>query len=119
MTTIPVCCTAKLAVAPADLETAKQIARQAADEVRLEHKQSDPGLTMELLEVPGTEPVMPEEVSRAVISLLHLLPAGLADLSLTFPGLPISSFSLETIDTTQDGITSGAYARGKAGFGLV
>ncbi len=105
MTTIPVCCTAKLAVAPADLETAKQIARQAADEVRLEHKQSDPGLTMELLEVPGTEPVMPEEVSRAVISLLHLLPAGLADLSLTFPGLPISSFSLETIDTTQDGIT--------------
>lgn len=105
ITTIPISCTAKLAVAPEDLEAAKQIARRVTDEVRFEHKESDPNLALELSETPCAEPAMPMEVSKAVISLLHLLPTGLVDLSLVFPGLPISSFSLETIDTSEGQIT--------------
>lgn len=105
ITTIPVACTAVLAVAPGDLERAKEIAKKVTEEVRFEHKESDPGLSLTLEEAPCAAPAMPMEVSQSVISLLHLLPYGLVDLSLVFPGLPISSFSLETIDTSDSRIT--------------
>lgn len=105
ITTIAVDCTAKVAVAPADLEKAKQIAARVVDEVRFEHKESDPDMALELKEAPSAASAMPEDVTYSVVSLLHMLPFGMVDASLVFPDLPISSFSLETIDTSEDQIT--------------
>lgn len=105
ITTIAVDCTAKLALAPADMEKAKAIAQRVVDEVRFEHKESDPGMTLDMTQADAAGAAMPQDVTASLITLLHLLPFGLVDTSLTFPGLPISSFSLETIDTTEDQIT--------------
>lgn len=105
VTTIPVDCTARVALAPEYLSKAEEIARRVLDEVKFEHKESDPNMTLTLNRQDHSAPAMPEEVTDKVVTLLHLLPAGLVDTSLVFPGLPISSFSLETIETTGDSIT--------------
>lgn len=105
ITTIPVSCAAKVALAPADLDKAEAIARRVVDEVRFEHKESDPGMTLDVSREPQAGPALPEDAAKAVVELLHLLPFGMVDASLVFPNLPISSFSLETIDTTEDQIT--------------
>lgn len=105
VTTIPVDCTARIALAPEHMAKAEEIARRVLDEVRFEHKESDPDMTLTLSQQAHSAPAMPEEVTDKVVTLLHLLPAGLVDTSLVFPGLPISSFSLETIETGDDSIT--------------
>ena len=105
VTTIPVDCTARIALAPEHMAKAEEIARRVLDEVKFEHKESDPNMTLTLSQQTHSAPAMPEEVTDKVVTLLHLLPAGLVDTSLVFPGLPISSFSLETIETADDSIT--------------
>lgn len=105
VTTIPVDCTARIALAPEHMAKAEEIARRVLDEVKFEHKESDPSMTLTLSQQAHSAPAIPEEVTDKVITLLHLLPAGLVDTSLVFPGLPISSFSLETIETSDDSIT--------------
>lgn len=105
VTTIPVDCTARIALAPEHMAKASEIAQRVLDEVKFEHKESDPGMTLVLRQYPHSAPSMPEEVTDKIITLLHLLPAGLVDTSLVFPGLPVSSFSLETVETSDGAIT--------------
>lgn len=105
ITTIPVSCMAEIAVAPEKLEQAAGIAKRVMDEVKFEHKESDPHMALDLKGQEEADAAMPDDVTEAVVSLLHLLPAGMVDTSLVFPGLPISSFSLETIETKESEIT--------------
>lgn len=104
-TTIPVDCTAKIALSANDLEKAREIAARVIDEVKFEHKESDPGMTLSLSETRNAAPAIPDEITGKLITLLHLLPCGLIDTSLVFPGLPVSSCCLETIETRADAIT--------------
>lgn len=104
-TTIPVDCTAKLALTAADVPKAKEIAERVLGEVKFEHKESDPNMALALEVSPAASPAIPDDVSGKLITLLHLLPFGLVDTSLVFPGLPVSSFSLEVIETRDDLVT--------------
>lgn len=104
-TTIPVDCTAKIALAAGDLEKAKAIAQRVIGEVKFEHKESDPNMLLTFSDEPQAAPAIPEEITERIITLLHLLPCGLIDTSLVFPGLPISSCTIETIETREDAIT--------------
>lgn len=104
-TTIPTDCTAKIALAAADVVKARNIAERIVGEVKFEHKESDPNMTLELSEADLTALVVPEEVANKLVTLLHLLPSGLVDTSLVFPGLPISSYCIETIETKDDAMT--------------
>ena len=104
-TTIPVSCVGRIALAAADVEKAGEIARRVVDEVRFEHKESDPNMTLDLTRAETAAPAMPEEATNAVVSLLHLLPNGMIDASLVYPNLPISSMCVETIETRDDLIT--------------
>ena len=104
VTTIPVDCTARVALAPKHMAEARKIAQRILNEVRFEHKESDPNITLTLTEKEQAAPALPAKISDQIITLLHLLPVGLVDTSLVFPGLPISSFSLETIETKSDTI---------------
>ena len=104
-TTIPVDCTARIALAPTDLAVAKEIAQRIINEVKFEHKESDPNMALSLHDVPQSAPAMPDEVTNKVVTLLHLLPCGLVDTSLVFPGLPISSYTIETIETQEDSVS--------------
>ena len=103
-TTIPVDCTARIALALEHMDKAREVAQRVLEEVKFEHKESDPNMTLSLSEKAHASPAMPEDVTDKVVTLLRLLPAGLVDTSLVFPGLPISSFSLETIETTDSSI---------------
>ena len=105
ITTIPVNAAAKIAVSAADIKKAKAIAERVVDEVKFEHKESDPHMALSLIEHNDGSTAMSADVTKDIINLLHMLPAGLVDTSLAFPGLPVSSFSLETIDTKEDYIT--------------
>ena len=105
ITTIPTSCTAKIALAGADLKAAKKIAEKIFQEVTFEHKESDPGMRLDLSSCQSTASVVPEDAGNAIVSLLYMLPFGLVDTSLVFPNLPISSYSLETIDTSETAIT--------------
>lgn len=104
-TTIPVDCTAKLALAAGDMAKAKEIAQRVIDEVKFEHKESDPNMALTLVGAAQAGPSIPEEITDKVITLLHLLPCGLIDTSLVFPGLPISSCTVETVETKENEIT--------------
>lgn len=104
-TTIPTDCTAKLALAAADVAKAREIAERVVGEVKFEHKESDPNMTLDLGEAPLSVQVVPKETTTQLVTLLHLLPSGLVDTSLVFPGLPISSYCIETIETTADAVT--------------
>lgn len=104
-TTFPTSCTGRIALAAADAERAMEIARRVIGEVKFEHKESDPGMTLDLTTADAASPAMPEDVTRAVITLLHLLPNGMIDASLVYPNLPISSMCVETIETRDDMIT--------------
>ena len=102
VTTIPVQCTAKLALRSEDVARAREIAERVVGEVKHEHKESDPGIMLVLSDEEKAAPSIPADVSDSIIKLLHMMPSGLVDTSLVFPGLPISSYSLETITTTED-----------------
>ena len=104
-TTIPVSCMAKIAVKPENIEKAKQIAQKVIKEVKFEHKESDPNMTLDISESAQAASVMPEDATKATIDLLHILPVGLIDTSLVYPNLPISSHVIETIETKEDLIT--------------
>ena len=102
VTTIPVQCTAKIALRSEDVARAREIAERVVGEVKHEHKESDPGIMLVLSDEEKAAPSIPADVSDSIIKLLHMMPSGLVDTSLVFPGLPISSYSLETITTTED-----------------
>lgn len=104
-TTIPVSCVGKIALAAGDVEKAQEIARRVVEEVKFEHKESDPNMTLDMEVGEKAAPAMPADVTKAVISLLQLLPNGLVDTSLVYPNLPISSLCLETIETKENLIT--------------
>ena len=105
ITTIPVNAAAKIALSASDIEKAKAIAERVVDEVKFEHKESDPNMLLSFTEHADSSVAISANVTKDIINLLHMLPAGLVDTSLVFPGLPVSSFSLETIDTKEDCIT--------------
>ena len=104
-TTIPVDCTAKIALATTDVAKAREIAERVVGEVKFEHKESDPDIKLGLMETLTTVAAMPADVSKAVVALLQVLPCGLIDTSLVYPNLPISSHCIETIETAEDYIT--------------
>lgn len=103
-TTIPVNATVKVAVAPEDVERLLELARTIVDEVRAEHKESDPGIKFESQVFDGAEPAIEPEAAQSIIRLLYLVPNGLINRSLVFDNLPISSCALEHIVTREDSI---------------
>lgn len=104
-TTIPVSCTAKIALQAKDIARAKEIAEKVVAEVKFEHKESDPNIVLECTEHETAGATLPAQLSKDYVKLLYVLPNGLLDTSLVFPGLPISSWSLETIDTEENKIS--------------
>ena len=104
-TTIPVFCKARVAVAPEDVSKVRDIAQRVMGEVKFEHKESDPGATLDITELGAAGRVVPEADTKAIVDLLHILPVGLVDTSLVYPNLPISSHVIETIETQEDLIT--------------
>ena len=101
-TTIPVSCKAQVAIAPEHLDKIRDIAYRVMKEIQFEHKESDPNAVLDVTEEGEAVPVIPEEATKAIIDLLHILPVGMMDMSLVYPNLPISSHCIETIETKED-----------------
>lgn len=55
------------------------------EEVKFEHKESDPNMTLSLSEKAHASPAMPEDVTDKVVTLLRLLPGRPGGYQ---PGLP-------------------------------
>lgn len=105
---IPTSCTAKIAVLPEYVPKVKKIIHRIVNEVKFEHKESDPNLSVEVTTGLSAESAIPARASKEILCLLHLLPSGLIDTSLVYPNLPISSACVESISTT-DGQISWLY----------
>jgi len=104
VTTIPINATAKIALTVADMDRAVEIAETVAAEVKREHNESDPGLTVTTARFDTAESAMERGASDSVINLLYLQPVGLVNSSLVFKGLPITSIALEVISTSENEI---------------
>lgn len=104
-TTIPVDCTAEIALDPKNVPMAKSIAARVMAEIKFEHKESDPNAVLDITQLDAAGKVIPETDTKAIIDLLHVLPIGMVDMSLAYPNLPISSHCIETIATEEDLVT--------------
>lgn len=102
--TIPTDMTAKIALDEGAVERALEIAEKVMDEVKYEHKESDPDAVLAAEVLGDAIPAMDRETTYAVVTLLYLLPVGLTGSSLVFEKLPITSNSLEMIATTENEI---------------
>ena len=104
-TTIPVACVAKISLDQKDIPRAKELTQRIIEEVKFEHKESDPNISFDITTTLSAQDVIPLEVTKNIVSLLHLLPSGLIDTSLVYPNLPISSACIETIETKENSIS--------------
>lgn len=101
-TTIPTDAVAVIAVPVEDAERALEMAKTIADEVKVEHQDSDPGITLSRARLAKVSPVIEPDAAASIITLLYLLPVGLINRSLVFENLPITSCSLEMITTAEE-----------------
>lgn len=99
-TTIPTNATAVIAVAESDVEKVLQMAKTITDEVKFEHKDSEPHIALSTARLVSVAPVIASDAASAIVTLLYLLPVGLINSSLVFAQLPVTSCSLEVITTT-------------------
>ena len=104
VTTIPVNAAARIALERSDVERALAVARCVMEEVRAEHRDSDPNMSLSFTLSDQARPCVDPQAAEAVIKLLYLQPVGLVNSSLVFPGLPITSIALEVIETFEDKI---------------
>jgi dipeptidase D len=104
VTTIPVSSTAKIALAGKDIPRAREIAERITSEMKFEHKESDPNITLKVERFDTAEAAMDRNTTDSIVTLIYLQPVGLVNSSLVFPGLPITSIALEVIETEQESI---------------
>lgn len=104
VTTIPINATAKIALDTADILKAKSIAKQVTKEVQVEHQDSDPNLQLTIEQLDSAEPAIETNAADSILKLLYLMPTGLINRSLVFPGLPTTSIALEVMETFSDKI---------------
>lgn len=102
VTTIANFASAKIALAPQDIDRAVAIAERVFQEIRVEHKDSDPHMALKIERFAQAEPALDAESGNAVITLLYLQPVGLVNSSLVFPGVPITSLALEVLATEEN-----------------
>ena len=95
MTTIANWSTIQVALSPEDAPKAEEIAKRVIGDFHAEHKESDPNFQSEIAFSPDCPPAMDDCLTRDLIRLLNLLPSGLMNSSLTFPGTPVTSANLE------------------------
>ncbi len=100
MTTIANWAELAIALAPEAAPRAAEIAEQVIKAFKIEHRESDPDIRFEIVTAEGAEPAMNAQLTGDLIHLLNLLPSGLLNSSLVFPGTPISSSNLEQVVTT-------------------
>lgn len=100
MTTIANWAEVQIALAPEDASRANEIASRVLGEFKVEHRESDPDIQFTLSAAEGAQPAMDARLTDDLIHLLNLLPSGLLNSSLVFPGTPISSSNLEQAVTT-------------------
>lgn len=98
-TTIPTQATAKVAATEKDVERIRQLAKTIVAEVKEEHRDSDPGISLKLETHESAGSVIEQEAADSIITLLYLLPVGLINRSLVFENLPVTSCSLEFVST--------------------
>lgn len=98
-TTIPTQATAKVAATEKDVERIKKLAKTIVAEVKEEHRDSDPGISLKLETHESAGSVIEQEAADSIITLLYLLPVGLINRSLVFENLPVTSCSLEFVST--------------------
>lgn len=98
-TTIPTQATAKVAATEKDVERIRKLAKTIVAEVKEEHRDSDPGISLKLETHESAGSVIEQEAADSIITLLYLLPVGLINRSLVFENLPVTSCSLEFVST--------------------
>lgn len=98
-TTIPTDATARIAIEEKDIEYAIRIAQAVTEEVKAEHKQSDPGISFASASYKTADPVIDPQAADSILTLLYLLPNGLINKSLIYKDLPITSCAVEAATT--------------------
>lgn len=99
MTTIPNWATLVVAVESKDAEKTEKLAREVLEDFAAEHRESDPGLQIEIRTTQGAAEALDAKTTAELIQLLSLLPSGLTNSSLVFPGTPLTSANLEQCTT--------------------
>ncbi len=102
MTTIANWSTIQVAVSPKDASKAEEIAKRIIEDFKAEHKESDPNIEFSISTSADCPQPMDEALTRDLIRLLNLLPSGLINSSLVFPGTPMTSANLEQCVTGEE-----------------
>lgn len=102
MTTIANWFTVQVALSPKDAAKAEEIAKRVIGDFQTEHKESDPNTEFSISVSPDCPPAFDEALTCDLIRLLTLLPSGLLNSSLVFPGTPMTSSNLEQCVTGEE-----------------
>lgn len=83
----------------------KTVVEREAEELRSEHKLSDPDFTVTLSEADMPATVFTADETKKVAKALHLLPCGVQSMSLEIPGLVESSNTIAMVETAEEQVS--------------